>query len=111
MGTMETIGNYKWKDAGITGLLPKWLKPFHFPATGSAHPVHRPKTESTWVDVLVEVGPKQYLAVHTIDTKTMERKVIAHVPMKGMKYFHSFGVSENYVVLPCNMQLGGNGSR
>lgn len=105
--TMDIRGDYKWKDGGM---MPKWLKKFHFPATGSAHPVHRPKTESTWVEVMLEIGLKQALAVYTIDTKTMDRALLAHVPMKGAMYFHSFGVSENYVVLPCNLKMGGNGS-
>jgi len=91
-------------------MLPKWLKPLHFPATGSAHPVHRPKTESSWVEVMLEVGFTEALAVYTIDTKSMDRSLLAHVPMKGAMYFHSFGVTENYVVLPCNLKLGGNGS-
>mmetsp|Transcript_102554 Transcript_102554/g.249265 ORF Transcript_102554/g.249265 Transcript_102554/m.249265 type:complete len:534 (-) Transcript_102554:106-1707(-) len=101
--TMATFGNYHWKDGGM---MPKWLKKFHAPATGSAHPVHRPKTESTWIEVMLEVGLTQALAVYTIDTKTMDRALLAHVPMKGAMYFHSFGVTENYVVLPCNLKIG-----
>jgi len=108
--SMGTFGNYKWKDGGVSGMLPKWLKAFHAPATGSAHPVRRPGTESTWVEVMLEVGFSQFLAVYTIDTRTMDRALLAHVPMKGPMYFHSFGVSENYVVLPCNLKMGGNGS-
>mmetsp|Transcript_165202 Transcript_165202/g.317175 ORF Transcript_165202/g.317175 Transcript_165202/m.317175 type:complete len:352 (+) Transcript_165202:1-1056(+) len=91
-------------------MMPKWIKSFHVPATGSAHPVHRPKSESTWVEVMLEAGLTQALAVYTIDTKTMDRALLAHVPVKGAMYFHSFGVSENYVVLPCNLKMGGNGS-
>jgi len=58
---------------------------------------------------MLEIGLRKYLAVYTIDTRSMERTLLAHVPMKGAMYFHSFGVSENYVVLPCNMELGGKG--
>lgn len=104
--TMETKGMYPWKDAGPSGMLPKWLKPLHMPATGSAHPVHRPKTESTYIEVMLEVGLSEYLAVYEIDTNTMERTILTHAPMKGAMYFHSFGVSENYVVLPCNLKMG-----
>lgn len=105
--TMDIRGDYQWKDGGI---MPKWIKPLHGPATGSAHPVRRPKTESTWIEVMLEVGLTEALAVYTIDTRTMDRALLAHVPMKGFQYFHSFGVSENYVVLPCNLKMGGNGS-
>jgi carotenoid cleavage dioxygenase-like enzyme len=107
--TMDTLGEYHWKDSA-GGIVPKFLKQFHMPATGSAHPVRRPKTENTWVEIMLEVGLTQALAVYTIDTSTMDRELLAHVPMKGFQYFHSFGVSENYVVLPCNLALGGKGS-
>lgn len=100
--TMAVSGSYPWKDGG---LMPTWLKKFHVPATGSAHPVHRPKTDSTWIEVMLEVGLTKAIAVYTIDIKTMDRALLAHVPVKGMMYFHSFGASENYVVLPCNLKL------
>lgn len=100
--TLETKGTYQWTDGGM---MPKWLKPLHIPTTGSAHPVHRPKTESTYIEVLPEVGVSDYVAVVEIDVKTMNRSVLSHVPVKSALYFHSFGVSENYVVLPCNMKM------
>merc|ERR1712100_410312 len=31
---------------------------------------------------------------------------MGHVPVKGVQYLHSFGVSKNYVVLPCNLKVG-----
>merc|ERR1719277_67188 len=65
---MVVKGKYPWKDGGMA---PNWLKKFHVPATGSAHPVRRPNTESTYIEVMLEVGLKEYLAVYTIDTKTM----------------------------------------
>merc|ERR1712176_373340 len=48
----------------------------------------------------------EYLEVYEIDTKTMDRSLISHVPMNGAMYFHSFGASENFVVLPCNLKMG-----
>lgn len=105
--TLAVNGSYTWKDGGM---VPKWLNKFHVPATGSAHPVKRAKTEATYVEIMLEVSLDPFqsntIAVYTIDAKSMDRDLIAHVPVKSAQYFHSFGVSENYVVLPCNLKAG-----
>jgi len=108
--TLTVSGSYPWKDASGGGMLPSWLNKFHSPATGSAHPVLRPNTDSTYVEVMLEIGVLPFstntIAVYTIDGKSMDRALLAHVPVKGAQYLHSFGVSENYVVLPCNLKAG-----
>lgn len=110
--TLTVSGGYPWKDAVPMsfGLLPGWMNKMHIPAFGSAHPVLRPKTEATYVEVMVELAvtpmTKTTIAVYTIDGKSMDRSLLAHVPVKGAQYFHSFGVTENYVVLPCNLRMG-----
>jgi len=105
-------GNYPWKDAvhGSGGMLPGFLAKFHSPATGSAHPAPRPGTKNTYVEIMLEVGilpfSENLIAVYNIDADTMDRSLVAHVPVKGAQYLHSFGVSKNYVVLPCNLRVG-----
>eukprot|EP00959_Pyramimonas_sp_CCMP1952_P333846 6991441-Pyramimonas_sp.AAC.1 len=37
-------------------------------------------------------------------TRGNRRDVIASVVVKRLQYFHSYGVSEQYVVLPCSLR-------
>lgn len=91
------------------GMVPSWLKKLHIPTTGSAHPLLRPKTEASYVEIMLELAilplASSTVAVYTIDGKSMNRSLLAHVPVKAAQYFHSFGVTENYVVLPCNLKM------
>mmetsp|Transcript_25354 Transcript_25354/g.45924 ORF Transcript_25354/g.45924 Transcript_25354/m.45924 type:complete len:536 (+) Transcript_25354:124-1731(+) len=108
--TLTVRGAYPWKDAlpMSDGLMPTWMNKFHVPATGSAHPLLRPKT-ATYVEIMLELAVTPFsnstIALYTIDSKTLDRALLAHVPVKSAQYFHSFGVTENYVVLPCNLKM------
>jgi carotenoid cleavage dioxygenase-like enzyme len=113
--TLEITEGKEWADdtpSSMGGLVPNWLKAGHFGTTGSAHPVRRPGTNS-YVDILSELGPvpgeKSYLDVYTFDaTKEgpQNRTLVTRVPAKKTPYLHSFGVTENYIVLPFNHALG-----
>lgn len=106
-------GNYPWADSAAHsgGMLPGFLKKDHAPSVGSAHPLRRPKTDGVYVEIMGEMAILPFeggsmLAVYNIDTNTMNRSLLAHVPVKGAQYLHSFGVSEHYVVLPLNLKMG-----
>merc|ERR1712232_61633 len=105
--TLTVQGGYPWTDGAMA---PKWLETGRAPAVGSAHPLKRPRTESTYIGIMLEASVlplvKDAIAVYSIDTVTMQRALIAHVPVKSNQYLHSYGVSENYVVLPCNLGMG-----
>jgi len=105
LASLNTTGMHQWSVS------PPWIEPFHAPSVGSAHPTLRPKTEATWVEILVEVPMlpfgKPAVGVYTFDGRVgAKRTLLATVPLKHMHYFHSFGVSEHYVVLPCNLAMG-----
>lgn len=110
--SLTVSGGYPWKDTlpGSKWMMPTWINKFHAPATGSAHPALVPGTKSTYVEIMLELSVIPFrantIAVYTIDAASMDRALIAHVPVKGAQYLHSFGVSENYVVLPCNLKAG-----
>lgn len=107
--TLAVSGPNHWNDNPHGGIKPSWVSEFHAVATGSAHPVPRPGTE-TWVAMMLEIPllpfGTTYASLYTIDGHDgLNRTLLAKAPMKGMQYFHSYGVSEHYVVLPCNMKL------
>lgn len=48
-----------------------------------------------------------YIAIYSIDSSEAKtRTLLASVPTKAMQYLHSFGITENYVVLPMNLKMG-----
>lgn len=105
LASLNTTGRHQWS------LFPPWMERFHAPSVGSAHPTLRPKTRSTWVEILVEVPMmpfgKPAVGVYTFDGQVgTTRTLLATVPVEHVHYFHSFGVSEHYVVLPCNLAMG-----
>eukprot|EP00929_Paragymnodinium_shiwhaense_P009659 TRINITY_DN113910_c0_g1_i1.p1 TRINITY_DN113910_c0_g1~~TRINITY_DN113910_c0_g1_i1.p1 ORF type:complete len:589 (+),score=76.62 TRINITY_DN113910_c0_g1_i1:73-1767(+) len=71
--------------------------------TGSAHPVRDPNT-GDWLDF---VGNANLFSEETIlscfslsEKSTAARRKISDVVMETAPYMHSFGVTENYMVLP-----------
>ena len=108
-------------DASGTSGNPEWARPKefwpivgHVVATGSAHPVRRPGT-NTWVGIISEMGAMMPWGKHYIDFFTFDgdqadlqpRKKVGRVgPLKKPGYVHSFGVTHNYFVLPLSMGLG-----
>lgn len=105
--TMAVSGAYPWED--------KLDWKYHRATTGSAHPLLRPGTESTYIEIaaMVPIVPfaHPFISVYSLDSKVgQKRTLLAKVPMKSLLYFHSFGVTKNYVVLPCNLKLGMNSS-
>lgn len=121
LDTLDVVGNLEWSDdtPSGTGPNPTWASPLHAVASGSAHPV--PFTNSnTWVDVVTEVmeGPGLCLLppvdCHFMDVYTFQsdadglqdRKLLRKLPFSSAPYAHSFGVTENYIVLPLNQKIG-----
>jgi carotenoid cleavage dioxygenase-like enzyme len=105
--TLETNGEYAWKDGGMS---PTWMDKGHVGTFGSAHPLKRPNTDSEYVAIIVEMDvngkDSSAVGVYSIDVKTMDRQLIGSVPTKGVQYLHSFGLTENYVVLPMDLKIG-----
>lgn len=105
LASLDTTGVHPWS------MFPPWMDKFRAPSVGSAHPALRPKTQSTYVEILVEVPMLPFLkptvGIYTFDGQVgTTRTLLASVPVDHMHYFHSFGVSEHYVVLPCNLAMG-----
>lgn len=103
--TLAVSGEHHWEDNALS------YSKVHKPTTGSAHPLLRPGTEATYIDIasMLPISPFAHfeIAVYSIDAKAgKERSLVAKVPAKGLMYFHSYGVTENYVVLPMNMKMG-----
>eukprot|EP00928_Gymnodinium_smaydae_P065598 TRINITY_DN48704_c0_g1_i1.p1 TRINITY_DN48704_c0_g1~~TRINITY_DN48704_c0_g1_i1.p1 ORF type:complete len:564 (+),score=70.96 TRINITY_DN48704_c0_g1_i1:67-1692(+) len=103
--TLNVTGAYPWEDS-------LELK-HHASTTGSAHPVLRPGTEATYVSIASMIPTMPFvspaIAVYSIDAKRgKKRTMLASVPTKYVQYLHSFGVTKNFVVLPCNMKIGVN---
>mmetsp|Transcript_43858 Transcript_43858/g.121358 ORF Transcript_43858/g.121358 Transcript_43858/m.121358 type:complete len:567 (-) Transcript_43858:167-1867(-) len=105
--TLAVSGEHQWEDSL------DWA--FHRSTFGSAHPVLRPGTEATYIEVtgMVPIVPftSPYIAVYAVDAAVgRTRTLLARVPTKNLQYFHSFGVTEHYVVLPCNMKMSLSGA-
>jgi len=106
--TLAVSGEHEWEDGA--GRSPSWMPQYHTATMGSAHPVRRPKTEATHVAIMLSMSlmplEPNYISIYSIDTtKGKRRDLIANVVVKGLQYFHSYGVSEHYVVLPCNLRM------
>jgi len=78
--------------------------------------VKRPGS-NTWVALLIEmplIPPSSHLTHSFIDLYTFDgststpqgRNLLARIKMDTMQYFHSYGVTPNYVVLPMNTEFG-----
>jgi len=123
LDTLDVQGNLVWSDdtPSGTGPNPEWAAPLHAVASGSAHPI--PFTGSNiYVDIVTEVmeGPGLCLVpstkvdCHTLDVYTFDadatgmqsRKLLTKLPFNAAPYVHSFGVTENYIVLPLNQKIG-----
>jgi len=120
LDTLDVQGNVVWSDdtPSQTGPNPTWAAPMHAVASGSAHPVPFTGT-NTYVDIVTEVmeGPGLCLIAadcHTLDVYTFDaddthmqsRKLLTKLPFNAAPYIHSFGVTENYIVLPLNQKIG-----
>jgi len=112
--TLEQEGLHPWLDDAPNaqgGVAPNWVTQGHMATTGSAHPVQIPGTNK-YVDVLAELGPvpgeKSYLSVYTFDGDSIEpqnRPRIGKVALDAAPYLHSYGVTENYIVLPIDLSM------
>jgi len=113
MDSMSVVGVKRWTDdKDDTGANPTWISKMHVPLTGSAHPLMRPGT-SSYVDVVVESPMASVFGHSIIDLYTFEgntanaqaRQRFASIRVDANQYFHSYGVTPNYVVLPLNLQM------
>ncbi len=85
--TLETVGVLDYKDS-----LP------HRDTWESAHPHCNPVTGDA-LSYLIEFGHQSYYCLYTIPANTLERKVIARIPVDRPSYMHSFAITEQYVIL------------
>mmetsp|Transcript_42795 Transcript_42795/g.126781 ORF Transcript_42795/g.126781 Transcript_42795/m.126781 type:complete len:543 (+) Transcript_42795:58-1686(+) len=106
----DRISNAGQRVAGLN--TPKWIQALHQPVSSSAHPLKRPGT-STWVHVLTEapmVQGNSFVDVYTFEGESssplQERTLLTRIETVGSnQYFHSYGVTPNYVVLPFNLHM------
>jgi len=109
--TMSTSGWKTWKNdkTSMGKSLPEWVREEHLTAGGSAHPLLRPGTQEV-VELLVEmplVLGNWYLSLYTFDASVVgpqDRVKMVSLKISGAQYFHSFGLTPNYVVLPFNLK-------
>merc|ERR1712050_202672 len=88
----------------------------HMASGSSAHPLLVPGTD-TYIDFLMVAPMMPFSKDYYIDLYTFEasakglqaRKRVASVPVDAGFYMHSFGLTQNHVVLPLNMVMGGVG--
>ena len=113
LDTLDVKGNFEWSDdiASKTGPVMDWASSGHVVASGSAHPIPFAKS-NTVVDIVTEVSTglaKSFLDVYTFQsdaTGLQPRTRIAQLPFSHAPYLHSFGVTENYIVLPISQKMG-----
>lgn len=79
----------------------------------TAHP-HYDFERKTLFNLLIKLGPSNSYVIYQVDAGSMSRKQIASIPVKEPCYFHSFGMSANYIILvecpfivnPLDLMLG-----
>lgn len=64
----------------------------------TAHP-HYDFGRKCLYNLLIKLGPKSSYVIYRIDEGSTTRKPVASIAVKEPAYFHSFGVSANYIVL------------
>jgi len=111
--TLDVQGNFEWSDdkPSNTGPVFDWAASGHVVASGSAHPIRFPDS-TTFVDVVTEVSTgvaSSFLDVYTFQSDAsgpQSRTKIAQLPFAKAPYMHSFGLTDNYIVLPVNQKMG-----
>lgn len=109
--TLNFTGFKAWADTKTSmGIpMPNWFRSDHLIGGGSAHPLMRPGT-TTVVELVTEtplVFGSYFLDLFTFDAALhgpQARTKFASLEMTNNQYFHSYGVTPNYVVLPFNLQ-------
>uniref|UniRef100_A0A7S1LN72 Uncharacterized protein n=1 Tax=Alexandrium catenella TaxID=2925 RepID=A0A7S1LN72_ALECA len=111
--TLKISGRKVWsndKGSALAPPSPEWLGGLHAAPTGSAHPLRIPGTR-TWVDVIGEMPillGHNWMDVYTFDgsqSGPQPRVKIGSIRTKDTQYIHSFGVTQNHVVLIFDLQM------
>ncbi len=82
---LDTVGKFIWDDkleAQVT----------------TAHP-HFDFDRKQLYNLLIKLGPSNSYVVYRVDSGTTTRKQVASINVKEPTYFHSFGMSTNYIIL------------
>jgi carotenoid cleavage dioxygenase-like enzyme len=87
--TLATLGKPKWPGKDASGQVT------------TAHP-HYDYERSEMVNYTVRFGPRTSYRIYAAGQIGSERRLIGSLPVKKPGYMHSFGISENYVVLAEN---------
>ncbi len=85
LSTLSTIGKFVWDDkleAQVT----------------TAHP-HFDFDRKQLYNLLIKLGPKNSYIIYRVDSGSSTRKQVASINVKEPTYFHSFGMSANYIIL------------
>ncbi|GHO97970.1 15,15' beta carotene dioxygenase [Reticulibacter mediterranei] len=83
--TLETVGVIHHDD-GVAG------------QHSTAHPHYDP-IRRAGINSITQFGPKSHYNIHTIADGTTQRTLIGSIPVREPAYIHSFGMTENYIVL------------
>jgi len=100
--TLSVQGGYAWSDNLMMD------HPGHLGALASAHPLRRQQGKGDWVSLQInpamvpKVGLGAYVDVLTISDSDphKRKKLTSSKKLPAAPYFHSFGVTDDYVVLP-----------
>ncbi|CAK0897846.1 unnamed protein product [Prorocentrum cordatum] len=95
--SLNVTGKQKWNDSGIQDK-------FSIPAAGSAHPEWNKKYSET-IDFVGNENPltgATDIVIYGMSDvhKDSRKKYGATAPMKSTPYMHSFGITNNYTILP-----------
>lgn len=85
--SLDTLGVVNYSDSLLKSNI--W---------NSAHPHLDPETGES-INYYVEYGFRSYYVIYRIPQDSLERQVIARIPVRKPAYMHSFSISENYVIL------------
>jgi carotenoid cleavage dioxygenase-like enzyme len=84
--TLNTLGVFDYGGDTLRGVLT------------TAHPHFDPKSQST-INFMTDMGLKNKYNVYRIPPGQTRRELIGSVPVREPSYMHSFGMTENFVLL------------
>lgn len=99
--SLRVLGHRKFKEKS-------WVHKLHIGALGSAHPL-KPREGNFWIELLMEspMMGKSYLDIYKMCNSNdgRVRTLIRSIQTNNTQYMHSFGMTNNYVILPFNLAL------
>ena len=84
--TLATVGIFNYGGDNLTGQIT------------TAHP-HYDFGQQQLINYIIEMGRKSYYHVYAIPQGATKRQRLASIPVQEPAYMHSFGMTENWVIL------------